>query len=151
MNETEQAAAVRVYTGDCAQHVRNIILAAMSAAGAAHLKNQLEESLAALAAYERMSTDINTLQQQRLSYVYGTQVYPNANHSLGAYIFRLCAALIRLANTLLITIGSTLILCGGCMHLQTYFQMASDNAAHGGKCRIVPSNHSIPVCKQVII
>eukprot|EP00965_Chrysotila_dentata_P031832 1061487-Pleurochrysis_carterae.AAC.2 len=33
----------------------------MSAAGAAHLKNQLEESQAAFAAYGRMSTDINAL------------------------------------------------------------------------------------------
>eukprot|EP00965_Chrysotila_dentata_P170961 5642582-Pleurochrysis_carterae.AAC.1 len=61
MSEAEQAEAVRVHTGDCAQHVRNIILAALSAAGAAHLKAQLADSLADFAAYERMSTDINAL------------------------------------------------------------------------------------------
>eukprot|EP00965_Chrysotila_dentata_P107875 3563334-Pleurochrysis_carterae.AAC.1 len=37
-----QAASVRVHAGDCAQHVRNIILAAISAAEAAHLNDQLE-------------------------------------------------------------------------------------------------------------
>eukprot|EP00965_Chrysotila_dentata_P127531 4217618-Pleurochrysis_carterae.AAC.1 len=60
MSEAVQAAAVRLHTGDCAQHVRNIILAAMLAA-AAHLKAQLADSLADFAAYERMSTDINAL------------------------------------------------------------------------------------------
>eukprot|EP00965_Chrysotila_dentata_P255171 6212125-Pleurochrysis_carterae.AAC.6 len=62
MGEAERAAAVRVYTGDCAQHVRNIILGAMSAAGAAHLKNELEESLAEFMAFERIiSTDVSAL------------------------------------------------------------------------------------------
>eukprot|EP00965_Chrysotila_dentata_P071347 2358132-Pleurochrysis_carterae.AAC.1 len=33
ISAAEQTAKTRVYTGDCAQHMRNIILAAMSAAG----------------------------------------------------------------------------------------------------------------------
>eukprot|EP00965_Chrysotila_dentata_P201491 6180602-Pleurochrysis_carterae.AAC.1 len=61
MSGEEQAAATRVYTGDCAQHIRNITLAAMSAAGAAHVKAELEESLQHLFAFERMNTEINSL------------------------------------------------------------------------------------------
>eukprot|EP00965_Chrysotila_dentata_P230388 6197744-Pleurochrysis_carterae.AAC.3 len=55
MSEAEQAAAERVRTGGCTQHnVRNISLAAILAAGAAHLKAQLADSLADFVAYERM-------------------------------------------------------------------------------------------------
>eukprot|EP00965_Chrysotila_dentata_P011317 369425-Pleurochrysis_carterae.AAC.1 len=61
MAAAEQAGAVRVHTGDCAQHIRNIILGAMSAAGAAYLKEQLEESLSLFYSFERMSTDISAL------------------------------------------------------------------------------------------
>eukprot|EP00965_Chrysotila_dentata_P033420 1112341-Pleurochrysis_carterae.AAC.1 len=61
MGAAEQAAAVCVYTGDCAQLIRNIILAAMSAAGAAHLKEHLQESLPLFYAFERMSTEISAL------------------------------------------------------------------------------------------
>eukprot|EP00965_Chrysotila_dentata_P186524 6158650-Pleurochrysis_carterae.AAC.1 len=61
MSGEEQAAATRVYTGDCAQHLRNIILAAMSAAGAAFLKADLEECLESFYSFERMSTEINAL------------------------------------------------------------------------------------------
>ena len=39
------------------QHLRNIILDAMAAAGAAHLKEELADSLEAFSSYERMSTD----------------------------------------------------------------------------------------------
>eukprot|EP00965_Chrysotila_dentata_P165422 5462918-Pleurochrysis_carterae.AAC.1 len=60
MSAAEQTAAARVYSGDCAQHVRNIILAAMSAAGSAFLKDKLEESLADFHAIERMSTEPRT-------------------------------------------------------------------------------------------
>eukprot|EP00965_Chrysotila_dentata_P060177 1995420-Pleurochrysis_carterae.AAC.2 len=59
MGAAEQAAAVCVYTGYCAQHIRNIIQAAMSAAGSAHLKEQ--QSLALYYAFERMSTDVSAL------------------------------------------------------------------------------------------
>eukprot|EP00965_Chrysotila_dentata_P104344 3445575-Pleurochrysis_carterae.AAC.1 len=55
----EQGAATRVYTGDCAQHL--IILAAISAAGAAHLEAKLEESLQHFFAFERIGTEINSL------------------------------------------------------------------------------------------
>jgi len=61
MSATEQTAAAHVYTGDCAQHVRNIILAAMSAAGASHLKADLEESLSTFLSFERMSTEVISL------------------------------------------------------------------------------------------
>eukprot|EP00965_Chrysotila_dentata_P057070 1893634-Pleurochrysis_carterae.AAC.1 len=42
MSPAEQTAAGNVYTGDCEQHLRNTLLSAMSAAGAAHLKADLK-------------------------------------------------------------------------------------------------------------
>eukprot|EP00965_Chrysotila_dentata_P182362 6021817-Pleurochrysis_carterae.AAC.2 len=50
-----------------------------------------------------------------------------------------------------IIVGAILILSGGCMHLHTYFQMASNTAAHGGRRRLVLSSHSSPVSKQVVV
>eukprot|EP00965_Chrysotila_dentata_P113065 3735795-Pleurochrysis_carterae.AAC.2 len=61
MDHAEQEAACTVYTGDCAQHVRNIILNAMSTAGAAYLKIELEDSLSEFMGFERMSTEMSVL------------------------------------------------------------------------------------------
>eukprot|EP00966_Prymnesium_polylepis_P065607 1522474-Prymnesium_polylepis.1 len=61
LSEEERAAKTRMYVGDCMQHLRNILLAAMSSAATAHLAAELEESLTAFSSFERMSTDIMQL------------------------------------------------------------------------------------------
>eukprot|EP00966_Prymnesium_polylepis_P327746 7383587-Prymnesium_polylepis.1 len=57
MGAAERADAVKVYRGQCMQHIRNVLLDAMSGSGASFLKDELEESLDAFSSYERMSTD----------------------------------------------------------------------------------------------
>eukprot|EP00965_Chrysotila_dentata_P004617 150605-Pleurochrysis_carterae.AAC.3 len=56
-----QAVARQVYTNDCAQHIRNIILVAISAASAAHLEEKLQKSLSLFYAFNWMSMDISAL------------------------------------------------------------------------------------------
>eukprot|EP00965_Chrysotila_dentata_P179377 5924067-Pleurochrysis_carterae.AAC.1 len=78
MSAAEQTAKTRVYTGDCVQHMHKIILAAMSAAGSALLKNKLGESLADFYSYERMSTDIIAL----IRAIY-KELQPEGNYAKG--------------------------------------------------------------------
>eukprot|EP00966_Prymnesium_polylepis_P134522 3109074-Prymnesium_polylepis.1 len=61
LSEEDQAAKTRMYVGDCMQHLRNVLLAAMSSAATSHLAAELEESLAAFSSFKRMSTDIMQL------------------------------------------------------------------------------------------
>lgn len=57
MTEQERQQSIECYVGDCMQHLRNILLNAMSAEAAKMLRAELHESLNAFSAYERMSTD----------------------------------------------------------------------------------------------
>eukprot|EP00965_Chrysotila_dentata_P094821 3136020-Pleurochrysis_carterae.AAC.1 len=61
LDAVEQSAAVRVYTGDCAQHLRNMVLSCMSAADAAYLKSDLEDTLADFFAFECMTTEMSAI------------------------------------------------------------------------------------------
>ena len=61
LSEAEQEKLGRAYSGDCMQHLRNIMLDAMSTAASAHLKDRLEDSLAEFAFRERMTTDGSAL------------------------------------------------------------------------------------------
>lgn len=49
------------HTHDCFQHIRNIMLKAMSAAQSAYVKETLKEELEAFSSYERMCTDFDQL------------------------------------------------------------------------------------------
>lgn len=57
MSRSEQERATTAYVGDCMQHLRNILIDAMASGAASMLKDELQDSLEAFAAYERMSTD----------------------------------------------------------------------------------------------
>jgi len=57
LSEAVQLTAACARAGDCMQHLRNIMLDAMSAAATAHLKEVLEDSPADFSSFERMSTD----------------------------------------------------------------------------------------------
>ena len=61
LSEAQQEAAVRCHALHCWQHMRNIILAAMQKAQAAHVKAALEEQLLQFSSFERMSTDFDQL------------------------------------------------------------------------------------------
>ena len=57
----EKTEKTRCYVGDCMQHLRNILLDAMTAKATKHLQLELEESLNTFSSYERMSTDVMQL------------------------------------------------------------------------------------------
>jgi hypothetical protein len=57
MDATQRQVATRAYVGDCTQHLRNILLDAMSRAASSLLKEELQESLEAFSSYERMTTE----------------------------------------------------------------------------------------------
>lgn len=57
MSDAEKQASTTSYVGDCMQHIRNILIDAMASSAASMLKEELQESLDAFAAYERMSTE----------------------------------------------------------------------------------------------
>jgi len=57
MDATQRQVATRAYVGDCTQHLRNILLDAMSRAASSLLKEELQESLDAFSSYERMTTE----------------------------------------------------------------------------------------------
>lgn len=57
MMDAEKDDTRRTYVGDCMQHLRNILIDTMANDAASFLKDELEESLDAFSAYERMSTD----------------------------------------------------------------------------------------------
>ena len=59
LSEAEQAACVRTHVISCMNHVRNIFLAEMSRAQAAHAQAELQGHLDAFASWERMSTDFD--------------------------------------------------------------------------------------------
>jgi hypothetical protein len=61
LSNDERNAKTRTYVGDCMQHLRNILLDAMTGAATSHLASELEESLKAFSSFERMSTDIMQL------------------------------------------------------------------------------------------
>lgn len=61
MSESEREAAVRTHPVDCWQHLRNIFLAEMSRAQAAHVAAELQPELDTFSAWERMSTDFAQL------------------------------------------------------------------------------------------
>ena len=61
LSAAEKHKRTHVYSMDCHQHLRNIFLNAGSAAGAAHLKESLRESLAQFSSFERMSTDASAI------------------------------------------------------------------------------------------
>lgn len=57
MSDAEKQKSTTSYVGDCMQHIRNILIDAMANSAASMLKDELQESLEAFAAYERMSTE----------------------------------------------------------------------------------------------
>jgi hypothetical protein len=59
LSEAEQAACVRTHVISCMNHVRNIFLAEMSRAQAAHVQAELQGHLDAFSSWERMSTDFD--------------------------------------------------------------------------------------------
>jgi len=61
MSAMEQEAATRTHAQDCWQHIRNIVLAEMSRAMAAHVKVELQPELDTFSAWERMSTEFSQL------------------------------------------------------------------------------------------
>ena len=61
MSESERAERGKVYIGECQQHLRNIVINAMSNAATEHLKDELRDSLSEFSAYDRMSVDCNDL------------------------------------------------------------------------------------------
>lgn len=61
MSEGERREAVRTHQVDCWQHLRNIFLAEMSSAQAAHVASELGAELQTFSVWERMSTDFSQL------------------------------------------------------------------------------------------
>eukprot|EP00966_Prymnesium_polylepis_P184914 4285642-Prymnesium_polylepis.1 len=61
LSDAEKAEKTRTYVGHCMQHLRNILLDAMTNEATKHLTSELEESLDTFSSYERMSTDVMQL------------------------------------------------------------------------------------------
>lgn len=57
LSDAQKETAGRAYTGDCMQHLRNILLDAMAKSAQLLLTDELEESLSAFSSYDRMTTD----------------------------------------------------------------------------------------------
>ena len=57
MSEDERASKCKSYIGDCHDHLRNIIVNAMSIGATELLKERLEDDLAEFSSYDRMSVD----------------------------------------------------------------------------------------------
>lgn len=57
MSECEREKKCKTYVGDCHQHLRNIIINAMSIKATEYLKSELSESLAEFSSFDRMSVD----------------------------------------------------------------------------------------------
>lgn len=56
MTDAEKDKSKLCYIGDCMQHIRNILIDAMAASAESMLKQELQQSLDAFSAFERMST-----------------------------------------------------------------------------------------------
>ena len=61
MSVGEREVKCKAYLGDCHQHLRNIIINAMSLKATSYLKEQLGDDLEQFSAYDRMSVDGNDL------------------------------------------------------------------------------------------
>lgn len=61
LSESERQTAVRTHQVDCWQHIRNIFLAEMSRAQAAHVQAELRAELDTFSSWERMSTEFSQL------------------------------------------------------------------------------------------
>jgi hypothetical protein len=59
--EAEERAQYAVHLGDCAQHLRNILVNAMVSGATEHLKAELGDSLSEFSAFDRMSVDVMDL------------------------------------------------------------------------------------------
>lgn len=57
LSEEQRERRCQVFIGDCHQHLRNIVINAMSIAATEHLKDVLEDDLAEFSSFERMSVD----------------------------------------------------------------------------------------------
>ena len=64
LTEAEQEAAMRAHAHHCANHIRNIWLAALSKAQSAHVREKLKDQLDAFLSYERATTDFEDLIRQ---------------------------------------------------------------------------------------
>lgn len=61
LSEVERDLATRTHKIDCWQHIRNIFLAEMSRAQAAHVQEELKAELDTFSSWERMSTNFDQL------------------------------------------------------------------------------------------
>jgi hypothetical protein len=57
LSEGERAAECNAHVGDCAQHLRNIVIKAMTEAATKHLETKLEDDLKEFSSFDRMTVD----------------------------------------------------------------------------------------------
>eukprot|EP00966_Prymnesium_polylepis_P261277 6034975-Prymnesium_polylepis.2 len=87
MSELEQAAATRTHKHDCWHHLRNIFLAEMSRAQAAHMKEELKAELDLFTSWERMSTDYSQLLRATYKeFHHGCRYYKGKGKSYELYL-----------------------------------------------------------------
>ena len=75
LSEERRDEVCKAYVGRCQQHLRNIIINAMSLKQTAILKVDLEDSLAEFTSFERMSVDVNDLIRSVSKEMHASQAY----------------------------------------------------------------------------